>query len=103
MEVSDYDNGINYVIESENGSGLYTVRNEDSGEVSYLTRQEIKRLAADIQAIDDTLEMIRNRNAERVYTDDGLNYIDKPDFENLVEKYGAVGTEDFYKVEYIDR
>lgn len=103
LEVCDYDNGIDYVIESENGSGLYTVRNEDSGEVSYLTRQEVKKLATDIQAIDDTLEMIRNKDAKRVYTEDGLNYIEKSEFENLVEKYGADGTEDFYKVEYIDR
>lgn len=93
--VEDFNNGETITIESCNGSGLYFGKNQD-GQEERLTRNELKKLG-NINAIDETLEYIKNMELEKVYTDDMLNFITENELKKLSEEY----QEDFEKVDFI--
>lgn len=93
--VEDYNNGETITIESENGSGLYYGTNQN-GEDIRLTRSELKKLA-DVDKIDETLEKINNMDAEKIYTDDMINFISENELKGLSKEW----QEDYEKVKFV--
>lgn len=51
----------------------------------------------DIFKVDQTLEMISNKETGHVYTDDMLNFISKREFEEMPEQYKG----DFEQVNFV--
>ena len=86
--IEDYDNGRMFQIIGHNGSGLYECIDE-SGNHNYLSRNEIKTMCkgckTNIDLIDETLDFLKYKQFDMVYTDDMLNFIDRVQYEKLDE------------------
>lgn len=85
-----------YTITSSNGSGLYYTKSQEGEEVPF-TSSELKKMNVDIFKVDQTLEMISNKETGHVYTDDMLNFISKREFEEMPEQYKG----DFEQVNFV--
>ena len=95
LEIANNDIAENYTVISHNGSGLYTCKDENGADV-YFERSEVKKMG-DINKIDEALEMLFNKEYNKVYTDDLMNFIDESEFNSLDDEW----KEDYEKVEFV--
>lgn len=88
--------GINYKVNSCNGSGLFEVTDRTNGENKFLTENEIKKYGGNVTEICDVLDLLRYADGETYYTDDDMNYISRQELERMPTEY----RDDYEPVEF---
>lgn len=87
LHLHDHDNGVDYKVNSYNGSGLFEVINHSNGEIEYLTATEIKKYGGEITSVYDALDALRYVDGETYYTDDDMNYISENELKNMPAEF----------------
>lgn len=88
-------NGEMYTVEYHNGSGLFTLLDENKNEL-FLTSDEVKKNGGNAAQIYDTLEMLGYTDGRQYYTDDDINFIDQWELDHMPEEFKP----DFEPVEF---
>lgn len=87
-------NGEMYTVESHNGSGLFTLLDENGAEL-FLTSDEVRKNGGNVSRIYDTLELLSYTDGQH-YTDDEINFIDQWELDHMPKEF----RDDFEPVEF---
>lgn len=88
-------NGGTHTVKSHNGSGLFTLLDENKNE-HFFTSDEVKKYGGNVVKIYDTLELLGYADGRQYYTDDEINFIDQWELDHMPEEFKS----DFEPVEF---